>query len=64
MFCDDCAVEPAEIDHLDLTLSQGQLRRLCRACAEAERLRWASERAQDSHGFGFPPKPHAATEAA
>jgi hypothetical protein len=64
MFCDDCAVEPAEIDHLDLTLVQGQLRRLCRACAEAERLRWASESAGDSHGFRSTPKRSAPSKAA
>ena len=64
MFCDDCAVEPAEIDHLDLTLAQGQLRRLCRACAEAERLRWAAERAEESHGFRSAPKQSASSQAA
>jgi hypothetical protein len=64
MFCDDCAVEPAEIDHLDLTLSQGQLRRLCRVCAEAERRRWALERAQESPGFGSAPSQRAVTKAA
>ena len=64
MFCDDCAVEPAEIDHLDLTLAQGQLRRLCRACAEAERQRWAAERAQDSRGFLSAPKHGTASQAA
>jgi len=64
MFCDDCAVEPAEIDHLDLTLSQGQLRRLCRACADAERLRWAEERAEGPQGPGSASKHGAASQAA
>jgi hypothetical protein len=64
MFCDDCAVEPAEIDHLDLTLAQGQLRRLCRVCAEAERLRWTAERAEVSGGFRSNPKHSATSKAA
>jgi len=57
MFCDDCAVEPAEIDHLDLTLAEGQLRRLCRACAEAERQRWDAERIGAPRGPGSRPQP-------
>jgi protein-arginine kinase activator protein McsA len=55
MFCDDCAVEPAEIDHLDLTLAEGQLKRLCRVCAESERQRWAAERGGAPGGPGAGP---------
>ena len=62
MFCDECAVEPAEIDHLDLTLAEGQLRRLCRACAETGRQRWADERLGGPQGPGTHrhPSPQAA----
>ena len=51
MFCDDCAVEPATIDHLDLTGPEAHLRRLCPACAERERLRWQAERLLQPQGL-------------
>ena len=44
MFCDECAVEPALIDHLDFSLGQASLRRLCGRCADAERRLWDKER--------------------
>jgi hypothetical protein len=42
--CDHCTVEAAVIDHLDLTRHEGQLQRLCRRCADAEKARWDRER--------------------
>ena len=42
--CDHCAVEEAVVDHLDLTRHEGQLKRLCRACAALEKARWDRER--------------------
>jgi len=42
--CDDCAVEPATIDHLDFSVGDPHPRRLCRVCAETERTRWNAER--------------------
>jgi hypothetical protein len=44
--CDHCAVEEAVIDHLDLTRHEGQLQRLCRPCADAEKARWDQDRAR------------------
>ena len=57
MFCDDCAVEPAIIDHLDLTQGEARLRRLCRRCADAERKAWDEARLQPAY------KPGAALES-
>jgi hypothetical protein len=44
MYCDECSREAALIDHLDLSGAQARYRRLCPACAELERVRWAKER--------------------
>jgi len=44
MYCDECAVEPAQIDHLDLTQGPARLRRLCARCAAAERKAWDRDR--------------------
>ena len=51
--CDHCETAEAVIDHLDLTRSEGQLQRLCRPCADAEKSRWDAERARGPlAGFG------------
>jgi protein-arginine kinase activator protein McsA len=62
MFCDDCAVEPATIDHLDLSVGDAHLRRLCGRCAEIERTRWNAERLQKP--IGLVPAPQGERRAA
>jgi protein-arginine kinase activator protein McsA len=51
MSCDQCAAEPAGFDHLDLSGSEPVFKRLCRACADAERARWAAERRRKPAGL-------------
>ena len=52
--CDHCAANEALVDHLDLTLHQGQLKRLCRACADLEKARWDRERGREPQaGMAF-----------
>jgi hypothetical protein len=54
MFCDDCLVEPALIDHLDVSTGAARLRRLCKPCAEADLARWTRERLVGPTGFPAP----------
>jgi protein-arginine kinase activator protein McsA len=44
MFCNECSVEPALVDHLDLSRGEARLRSLCGPCAQAELQRWNQER--------------------
>jgi hypothetical protein len=54
MFCNECSVEPALVDHLDLGHGEARLRSLCGPCAEAELKRWNRERMEGPAGHPCP----------
>jgi hypothetical protein len=62
IFCDECLIEPALIDHLDLSPGLPRLRRLCAVCAEQERARWAKDRLE--RPLGPPAQPEKDQKAA
>lgn len=44
MICDSCGKDAATVDHLDMTVSEGQFKRLCPPCGDMEKRRWERER--------------------
>ena len=56
MFCNECSVEPASVDHLDLSQGEARFRSLCGPCSEAEFKRWNRERVEGPLGHPYADK--------